>query len=72
MASIRHDGRGWRARYYDPTGRRREKRFAKKVDAARWVDEITASTVRGEWVDPTLGRVTVGDWSARWFPARRT
>ncbi len=35
----------WRARYRDGTGREHAKHFARKVDAQRWLDEVTALTV---------------------------
>ncbi|HET6753780.1 MAG TPA: tyrosine-type recombinase/integrase [Jiangellaceae bacterium] len=70
MASIKHDGRAWRARYYDPTGKRREKRFDRKVDASRWLNEQTAQHVTGTFVEPKLGQVTVGEWSARWLSSK--
>jgi len=71
MASIakRQSGQ-WRARYRDTAGREHAKHFPRRVDAQRWLDEVTASTVRGEYVDPKLGRVTVGDWSARWLASK--
>ena len=48
MASIakRPDGR-WRARYRDDTGREHARHFGRKVDAQRWLDEVTASVVTG-------------------------
>ena len=67
MASITKRAGTWRARYRDPSGQQRERRFGRKVDAQRWLDEQTASHVTGTYVDPTLGRVTVGDWAARWL-----
>jgi integrase len=71
MANIQKRASGnWRARYRGPDGRERARHFARKVDAQRWLDEVTASTVRGEYVDPKLGRVTVGDWSARWLASK--
>lgn len=71
VASIakRSDGR-WRARYRDAGGREHAKHFDRRVDAQRWLDETTAATVRGDYVDPKLGRVTVGDWAARWLASK--
>jgi hypothetical protein len=42
LASIqrRPDGR-WRARYHDPSGRERARHFDRKIDAQRWLDEMT-------------------------------
>ena len=52
MASIqkRPDGR-WRARYRDANNKEHAKHFDRKVDAQRWVDEVTASIVTGQYVD---------------------
>jgi integrase len=70
MASItRRDGI-WRARYRGPAGQQRERRFARKADAQRWLDEQTAAHVTGTYVDPAHGRVTVGDWANRWLASK--
>jgi hypothetical protein len=55
MASITRRGGAWRARYRDPSGRQRERRFTRKVDAVRWLDEQTAAHVTGTYVDPPAG-----------------
>jgi integrase len=39
-------------------GKERARHFARKVDAQRWIDEVTASVVTGKYVDPNAGRVT--------------
>ena len=59
MANIqkRPDGR-WRARYRDANGKKHAKHFDRKVDAQRWVDEVTASIVTGQYVDPRAARIT--------------
>jgi integrase len=75
MASInkRPDG-VWRARYRDEAGREHSKHFARKVDAQRWLDQVTASVVTGSYVDPKAGKITFAayfeQWSARqvWVP----
>ena len=71
MSSIarRPDGR-WRARYRDAAGREHSRHFQRKVDASRWLDEITAAVVRGDYVDPKLGRVTVAQWADRWIATK--
>jgi integrase len=68
MASIarRPDGR-WRPRYRDSAGKEHSKHFERKVDAQRWLDQVTASLVTGTYIDPVLARVTVGEWGARWL-----
>jgi integrase len=67
MASVkkRPDGR-WRARYRDGSGKEHARHFARKVDAQRWLDEVTASIVTGAYVDPKAGRVTFASYFAEW------
>lgn len=67
MANIqkRQDGR-WRARYRDPGGKEHARHFSRKVDAQRWIDEITASVVTGNYVDPKAGAITFQDYAERW------
>jgi hypothetical protein len=62
----RENGR-WRARYRDPSGRERARHFTRKIDAERWLVSVEGSKHRGEWIDPAMSRITVGDWSARWL-----
>ncbi|MEQ4568003.1 tyrosine-type recombinase/integrase [Paenarthrobacter sp. CAP02] len=68
MASIqkRPDGR-WRARYRDETGKEHARHFARKIDAQRWQDEVTASVVTGMYVDPKSAKKTVGEWADSWL-----
>jgi integrase len=67
MASIkkRDDGK-WRARYRDAGGREHARHFERKVDAQRWLDEVTASVVTGQYVDPKAGRVTFKAYAEQW------
>lgn len=62
------DGKGkrWRARYVGPDGKEHAKGFGRKVDAQRWLDEVTASVVTGQYVDPEAGQVTFRDYAERW------
>lgn len=71
MASIakRPDGR-WRARYRDQKGKEHARHFARKVDAQRWLDEVTASVVTGQYVDPRAGRVTFREYAEQWRAAQ--
>jgi hypothetical protein len=57
----------WRAHYRAPDGRQRNKSFPRKVDAERFLTTLEHSKLIGAYVDPALGRVTVGDWSNRWL-----
>src|SRR3954466_7004132 len=67
MASItkRPDGQ-WRARYRDAAGKEHAKHFSRKVDGQRWLDEVTAAVVTGQYVDPKAGQVTFRDYAERW------
>ena len=42
----------YRARYRDEAGREHARHFVKKAAAQRWLDEVTAAEVRGDYVDP--------------------
>jgi integrase len=68
MASIarRPDGT-YRPRYRDETGREHARHFKRKVDAQRWLDEVTAAVVTGAYVDPQGGRATFGAYAADWL-----
>jgi integrase len=67
MASIQKRDTGmWRARYRDDTGKEHARHFTRKVDAQQWLDSVTASVVRGDYVDPRDGKVTVGQYAERW------
>lgn len=67
MASIkrREDGK-YRARYRDASGKEHARHFTRKVDAQRWIDEVTASVVTGAYVDPKAGRVTFREYAEGW------
>ena len=42
-------------------------RFARKVDAERFLASVENSKVTGTYVDPALAKVTVGEWAERWL-----
>jgi integrase len=67
MASVkrRPDGR-WRARYRDDAGKEHARHFERRVDAQRWIDEMTASIVTGAYVDPKAGRTTFREYAEQW------
>jgi integrase len=67
VASIQKRPNGqWRARYRDEAGKEHARHFARKTDAQQWLDSVTASVVRGDYVDPSAGKVTVKAYAARW------
>lgn len=59
-------GSRWRARYVDDHGREHAQSFGRKTDAQRWLNEITAAVVTGQYVDPKSGQVTFRDYAERW------
>lgn len=67
MASVakRPDGR-WRARYRDAANKEHARHFTRRVDAQRWLDEVTASVVTGTYVAPGAGRITFREYAEAW------
>ncbi|MER7174585.1 tyrosine-type recombinase/integrase [Streptomyces mesophilus] len=57
----------WRARYRDLAGKEHAKHFARKVDAERWLDEVTAALVTGNYVDPKSQKMTMDQWCDAWL-----
>src|SRR6478752_735361 len=67
MASIKRVQSGkWRARYRDDAGKEHARHFERKVEAQRWLDEVTAMVVTGAYVDPKAGKATFDAWFADW------
>jgi integrase len=77
MAHIQDRGRKvpaasrYRARYRAPDGRERSKCFARKIDAERFLSTVESSKLRGDWIDPALGRTTLEEWAAIWLASVR-
>lgn len=67
MASIAKRQNGmWRARYRDEAGKEHARHFERKIEAQRWLDEVTASVVTGTYVDPRAGKLTFTAWWKEW------
>ena len=67
MANIEKRPNGvWRARYYDDAGKQHAKHFARRVDAKTWLDTVTASVVRGDYVDPRGANMLLTTYAAQW------
>ena len=56
----------WQARYRDGRGQEQTAMFATKAAAGRWLSSIETDIGRGDWADPRLARVTVGEWAEQW------
>ncbi|MFG6446464.1 tyrosine-type recombinase/integrase [Microbacterium sp. P07] len=68
MASIQQRPSGsWRARYEDADGHEHARHFPLKRDAQRWLDEVTAAVVTGQYADPRAGKVTWSVWVKSWM-----
>jgi integrase len=65
----------WRARYRDAAGRRvtAPTRFRTKADANAYLSVVQADLVRGQYIDPREGRITVDAWAKSWLarPGKR-
>ena len=57
----------WRAHYRTPAGGQRNRTFARKVDAERFLTNTESAKNVGSFVDPALARITVGEWADIWL-----
>ncbi|MEU2162408.1 site-specific integrase [Streptomyces sp. NPDC019208] len=57
----------YRARYRDLAGKEHARHFDRKTDAKRWLDEVTAALVTGQYVDPKSQKMTVDQWCDLWL-----
>lgn len=64
-------GKRYRVRYRTPDARQTDKRgFRTKRAAEEYLAGVEVSKLRGEWVDPSLSRITVREWGQTWFEAQ--
>jgi hypothetical protein len=62
----RPDGK-WRARYRDANHREHARHFSRKRDAEHWLASQEVGIARGEWMDPVLSKITIGEWLSEWL-----
>ncbi|MFT3851948.1 MAG: site-specific integrase [Ilumatobacteraceae bacterium] len=55
-------------RFRTADGVQRGKQFERRRDAERYANLVEVDVAQGSWVDPRLGRITVGEWFERWWP----
>jgi integrase len=62
-------GLRYRARYVAPDGTEKSQSFPdkQKRKADAWLVEVAADMRQGRYIDPSAGRITVGQYAARWF-----
>lgn len=71
MASItKDDGGRWRARYRDNDRKQHSKRFSRKVDAQRWLDQATTELATGTWTDPRRAAKDIPAWVQSWHDSK--
>src|SRR6476620_8653114 len=62
----------YRVRYRTPENRQTDKRgFVSKRDAERFAATVEVAKMRGEYVAPSLGRVTVSELGPAWLHRQR-
>lgn len=66
MAHVQKRNGRWQARYRDPAGKEHAKRFARKVDAEKWLATTQADQLRGTYIDPAAGKVTFRAYAEEW------
>lgn len=71
MASYRKLPSGlWQATVRLPSGKRITETGKLKSRVKTWAAEQEAAIAKGRRIDPRAGRITVGEWYERWWPAR--
>ncbi|MGY0540805.1 tyrosine-type recombinase/integrase [Nocardioides sp. YJ-D4] len=56
----------WRAVYVDRAGEEHVRHFDRKTEGQDWIDEQTAGLVRGDWVNPELGKQSFKTYAEAW------
>ena len=68
VESAKHgDGKRWRARFVDPSGREAERSFHVKAEATAWVTAQTADIAKGSYVAPKDAVMTFDAWAEKWL-----
>jgi integrase len=57
----------YRAHYIDPAGKQRSKSFPLKKQAESYLTGVESAKLTGQYVDPTRGKVTLGDLADDWL-----
>lgn len=73
MASIRvrklkGGQQAYLVRFRAADGSERSKQFARRKDAEHYAHLIEVDRQSGTFIDPRLGKITVSEWHARWWP----
>jgi integrase len=66
-------GKRWMVRYRMPSGRQTKKRgFLRKLDAERFSATVEVQKMAGEYVAPSLGRVTIAELAPNWLEHKKS
>lgn len=60
-------GKRYKVRWRDPSGRHRAQSFDRKADADAFAATQAAAILRGTYVDPAAGRLTLAEYSRDWL-----
>jgi integrase len=65
MGSVqkRQDRPGYIARWRDPNGDRRSKSFRTKTEATRFLFQVEAAKVEGNYIDPARSKMKLAEWA---------
>jgi len=61
---------GWRALYRDTDNKQRSKSFDRKADAAKFLSTVEADQLRGTYVDPRAGQMTLIEYAETFMVAQ--
>lgn len=68
VQSAKHDdGKRWRARFVNPSGKEVERSFHVKAEATAWITAQTADIAKGSYVAPKDAVMTFDAWAERWL-----
>lgn len=56
----------WVARYRSPSGAEHSRSFERKVDAERYLHDQETAKTHGDWIDPSVGMISLSDHHATW------
>ncbi|MGH2808574.1 MAG: tyrosine-type recombinase/integrase [Actinomycetota bacterium] len=61
----------YKVRYRDPDRKERSRTFHKKIDAEEFARSVETDISRGDYLDPSAGKVTLGHWAEEWLATTR-
>ena len=68
MGFVEHRGKHrYRARFRGPDGREGSKTFRRRIDAERFLVSVESAKLKGEWIDPAAGKVSLRDFAEEWM-----